>query len=112
MQSLKQNKILLTVFILSTIAFLFYHFFGASEDIVTFDPILVGDEVVNDQTSAQILLLLNQMQQASINSQIFTSTAWKSLIDQSIVLPTDIPGRPDLFSGPLRSQGVTTTPVR
>jgi len=115
MQSLKQNKILLTLFVLSLVAFLFYQFSG-SEDVVVLDPLLVGNEVVEDQATTQILLLLNQMQQASIDGRVFTSTAWTSLVDQSIALPTDAPGRPELFTGPLRSQGVsipaTTTPSR
>ena len=107
MQSLKQNKILIGLFLVSLVAFLIYHFSGL-KDTTVIDPLLVGNEVVSDQTTSDILSLLDKMQQASIDGQLFTSTAWTSLVDQSAVLPTDTPGRSDLFAGPLRSQ---TTPV-
>lgn len=91
--------------VISLIAFLFYHFSGG-EDLVVIDPLLVGNQVVEDKVTADILLLLNQMQQVSIDDQLFTSTAWTNLVDQSTTLPTDNPGRADLFAGPLQSAQV------
>jgi hypothetical protein len=107
MQSLKQNKILLGLLAISLIAFSFYHFSG-SQDAIVIDPLLVGNSVVEDKVTADILILLNQMQQASIDGELFTSTAWTSLVDQSIVLPSDTPGRPDLFTGSLQSAQVVS----
>lgn len=103
MQSLKQNKILLALFGISLVAFLIYHFGGLGKGPVI-DPVLMGNQVVSDQTTTEILGLLNRMQQASIDGQLFSSTAWTSLVDQSATLPNDTPGRQDLFGGSLRSQ--------
>lgn len=113
MQALKQNKILLSLFVVSLLTFVIYKVTGV-EDEVVIDPLLVGNQVVMDQTTTEILNLLSRMQQASIDGEIFSSTAWKNLVDQSVVLPTDTPGRPDLFTGALRSQGqfVSTTSQR
>lgn len=105
MQSLKQNKILLGLFTVSLIAFLIYHFSGG-KDVVVIDPLLVGNTVVEDPVTSDILILLNQMEQARINVDFFTTTAWTNLVDQSVVLPTDAPGRSDLFTGPLQSAQV------
>ncbi len=105
MQSLKQNKTLVTIFLISLVAFLFYQFKG--KDTVVIDPALVGNEVVSDQTTADILLLLNKMQQASIDGDFFTSTAWTNLVDQSTPLPTDAPGRSNLFEGTLQGQSIS-----
>lgn len=107
MQSLKQNKILLGLLVISLIAFLAYHFSGG-EDAVVIDPLLVGNEVVEDPLTTEILGLLSQMEQARINADFFTTTAWTNLVDQSIILPTDTPGRPDLFTGPLQSAQVVS----
>lgn len=105
MQSLKQNKILVTVFLISLVAFLFYQFAG--KDVVVIDPALVGNEVVADQATADMLSLLYKMQQASIDADFFTSTAWTNLVDQSASLPTDAPGRSNLFDGTLQGQSVS-----
>lgn len=100
MESLKKNKILLTVFGISLVAFLFYQFSGTFKssvvDIVEVNP-------VDEAATAEILTLLTQMQQAKIDSELFTSSAWTSLIDYSIPLPNDVRGRPDLFGPTFRS---------
>lgn len=111
MQSLKQNKILLGLLVISLIAFLLYHF-GIDEDTVIVDPLFVGNSVVENKETADILLLLNQMQQASIEGDLFTSTAWTNLVDHSIVLPSDTPGRQDLFGGGLQTIFIVGTTSR
>ncbi len=98
MESLKKNKILLTIFGISLVTFLLYQFGGIFQstriDVVEVSP-------ADEAATAEILTLLNKMQQAKIDSDLFTSSAWKSLVDYAIPLPNDVPGHPDLF-GPIR----------
>jgi len=110
MQSLKQNKILLALFIIALVAFLIYQFGGASTPVE--DP-LFSDQTVEDSIAQDVLVLLNKMQQARIDSDLFTATSWTTLVDYSISLPDDIPGRPELFTGPLRGNAsvATSTPL-
>jgi hypothetical protein len=100
MESLKKNKVLITIFILALLAFLGYQFGGTLKNEVT-DVIEVN--AADEAATTEILTLLNQMQQAKIDSELFTSTAWANLVDYSISLPTDTPGRPDLFGATLKA---------
>lgn len=93
MESLKKNKFLLIFFGISLIAFLVYQFSGVFTSTDTTTEITQ----VDNTTSIEILRLLNQMQQAKIDTELFTSTAWMALVDYSVPLPNDPPGRPDLF---------------
>lgn len=110
MQSLKQKKLLIVLFIISLVAFLIYLFgdsFTPKED-----PAFVGGGV-EDTIVQDIVVLLGQMQQARIDTELFTATSWTSLMDYSIALPQDTPGRPELFGGVLRANASlnSTTPA-
>lgn len=112
MESLKQNKTLLVLFFISLIAFVLYQFGGSLNLGISSNNTI---EVADDAATADILRLLGQMQQAQINSDLFSSSAWTNLIDHSVALPTDAPGRPELFSGTFQiNQTVsqTVTPSR
>ncbi len=102
MESLKKNKILLIVFIISVIAFLFYQFGNVFESATVS---VIETSPVDEAATAEILTLLGQMQRAKIDTELFASSAWTSLVDYSIPLPNDVPGRPELFSG-----GFTSVP--
>lgn len=105
MQALKQNKMLLILFVVSLVAFLVYQFGGTV--VPSEDPSLaVG--TVEESITQDILSLLDKMQQAQINSELFTATSWTSLVDYSIDLPSDTPGRLDLFSGTLQGNAPAT----
>ena len=110
MQSLKQNKLLIILFIISLVAYLIYQFGGSLTP--TEDPALLGGGV-EDAIVQDIVVLLDQMQQARIDTELFTATSWTSLVDYSITLPQDTPGRPELFDGVLRGNTSlnTATPV-
>jgi amino acid permease len=92
MESLKQNKILLSIFAIVVIIFLGYHFFGSdiTESIVT--------NTENQDSGSEFVVLLEKLKQVDINDNLFKSTAWTNLVDFSIVLPQDAPGKTDLFS--------------
>jgi len=100
MESLKKNKILLIVFGISLVAFLMYQFSGifnfVEVDVVEVSPADVA-------TTAEILTILSKMQQAKIDSELFTGSAWTSLVDYAIPLPNDVPGRTDLFGPTLQT---------
>lgn len=103
MESLKKNKTLLIVFSLSCVGFLLYQFSGVFKSAAVS---MVETSSVDEATTSEILTLLSQMQQAKIDSELFTSTVWNSLVDYSVPLPTDAPGRPDLFGTSLQSASV------
>lgn len=98
MESLKKNKTLLIVFSISAVAFLFYQFSGVFKSATVS---LVETSPVDDAATNEILTVLTQMQQAKIDTELFASSVWTSLVDYSVSLPTDAPGRPDLFGGTL-----------
>lgn len=102
MESLKKNKTLVILFVISLIAFLGYEFKGM---IISDTPTASVDTSI----TSEILSSLSEMQQAKIDSDLFTSTAWKNLVDYSIVLPSDTPGRPELFGSTFQSTGGGTT---
>lgn len=99
MESLKKNKTLLIVLLISFVLFAVYELKGS----------IGGTTAVNTAPNANaaittdMLSSLAEMQQATIDTTLFTSTAWVSLVDYSIQLPTDTPGRPELFGGTLQS---------
>lgn len=98
MESLKKNKVLLIVFGVSFIAFLFYQFGGVFKSATVS---VVETSPVDEATTSEILTLLSQMQQAKIDTELFTSSTWTTLVDYAVPLPTDVPGRPDLFGSAL-----------
>lgn len=100
MESLKKNKVLLIVFSISVVAFLFYQFGGAFKSATVS---VIETSPVDEAATAEILTLLAQMQQAKIDTDLFASSVWTSLIDYSVSLPMDTPGRPDLFGSGLSS---------
>jgi len=100
MESLKKNKVLIIIFSVSLVAFLIYQFGGIFKGSII-DTVEVSP--VDEANTAEILKLLSQMQQAKIDSELFSGSAWTSLVDYSIPLPNDVPGRPDLFSDTLQS---------
>ena len=102
MESLKKNKKLVIAFIIAFVAFSGYQFKG----------VFVADsEIVNVDTtlSFNILNSLSEMQRAKIDNELFNSTAWTKLVDYSIILPSDAPGRPDLFGNTFQPTERTTT---
>jgi len=98
MESLKKNKVLLIVFSISVVAFLFYQFGGVFKSATVS---VIETSPVDEAATAEILTLLSQMQQAKIDTELFASSVWTSLVDYSVSLPTDTPGRPDLFGSTL-----------
>lgn len=101
MESLKKNKTLVILLVISLVAFLGYEFQGmfvSNTEVAAVDTSLTSD----------ILNSLSEMQQAKIDSDLFTSSAWVKLVDHSIVLPNDAPGRPELFGTSFQSTGGTT----
>ncbi|MCX6703118.1 MAG: hypothetical protein NTV02_00290 [Candidatus Zambryskibacteria bacterium] len=102
MESLKHNKKLVILLAISFIAFLAYQFGGV---LMPKNNDFSVDTATEDTITKDILVLLNQMQQARIDGDLFTSTAWTTLVDYSIPLPSDVPGRADLFGVSLGSSG-------
>ncbi|MHB1316854.1 MAG: hypothetical protein ACYCZW_03290 [Minisyncoccota bacterium] len=95
MESLKKNKILIILFIVAFLAFVVYQFGGKLNlaSVTTSTPSLEDKKTTED-----ILSLLTKMQQVEISGDIFTATTWTSLVDYSVTLPTDPPGKTDLFN--------------
>lgn len=91
MESLKQNKILVSVLVLSIVIFFGYRFFGGD----------IEDVIVNSDAStnggSEFVVLLERLRKVDINDSLFQSTAWNNLVDYSVILPTDQPGKSDLF---------------
>ncbi len=102
MESLKKNKTLLIVFGISLVAFLFYQFGGALTS-VTGQPVVIE---ADGQETTDILKSLDQMQRARIDTELLSSTVWTSLVDHAVALPTDVPGKTDLFGSTIQSNQV------
>jgi hypothetical protein len=101
MESIKKNKVLLSMFVITLVAFIYYFFFSGSGSSTPAPSVAVSGQ--SDQVGSQVLQMLNQISTVQIDQSLFTSTAWLSLKDISSTLPNDIPGKNDLFS-PLGSK--------
>jgi hypothetical protein len=65
-----------------------------------------------NKTTASVLRTLSALQKAQIDTSIFTSTLWNSLVDIGTPLPNNKPGKSDLFgAGQIGTQS-SSTPSR
>ena len=97
MESLKKNKILLSLFGFTFLAFVYYFFFsGSSATDAVISTVAGGTE--QSAVGGEVLDLLAQMNTVQIDQTLFTSASWMSLKDISSPLPADAPGKTDLFA--------------
>jgi hypothetical protein len=93
MEALKQNKVLVGMFVIVCIAFGFY-IFGGNKDVVS--PLLTSVDTSN--SGQNIVSLLAQVEQARIDTTLFSSSLWNTLKDYSIPIPDTAPGKTDIFA--------------
>jgi hypothetical protein len=98
MESLKKNKLLVILFVIVFVLFIGYHFFGSS--IASIGSIVTTEENTSS-VGADILVTLNRLKTVHIEDSLFSGAVWMSLKDFSITLPTDVPGRQNIFA-PIR----------
>ena len=99
MEALKKNKTLLYTFVVTLIIFLGYFLFmGSGISLVSQAP-----DASTSTVGTDILASLQELSSAQINMSLFASPAWASLQDISAGVPTDAPGKTDLF-GPVGSR--------
>ena len=103
MESLKKNKVLLSIFLVVLAVFVYYFFFysgGSSSDSSSSDSssgVVVGQNILDT---------LNQLSSVNIDTSLFSAAAWNALQDISAPVPSDAPGKPDLFA-PLGQAGLS-----
>jgi hypothetical protein len=107
MESLKKNKLLLSVFVIVFLVFIYFFFFRGSS-APTPAVLGVGVSMTSGTTPAgeQILTMLAQLQALNIDTSLFSGTAWTSLHDITGTPVTTIPGKSDLFA-PIGQNGST-----
>jgi len=95
------NKTTIIV-IIGIIVLTFAYFFMKGGSVVDDSALLQGDvSVISDNSGAQVLALLNQINAIEINSTIFDSPVYKTLRDFSVFIPRQNVGRPNPFE-PIR----------
>lgn len=118
MESLKKNKILLSAFAITLIAFIYFMFFsggGSANTSVLSDAgtgvVAQTDDSATAQTPAgqEILNMLAQLDVVQINTNLFSEPSWISLQNFETALPSNSPGKADLFS-PIGQSGISLPP--
>lgn len=102
MESIKQNKILISAFIVTFIVFIWF-FFLRSDGSTDVNIDMNVSSSYDPTIGAEVIRTLAQLHSLQIDQSLFTSDAWMSLKDISVPLPTEVPGKSDLF-GPLGSR--------
>jgi hypothetical protein len=97
MESLKKNKILLSLLGVTVLAVAAYYLFFSGGSSTAPGSGSVDTSLPAGGVGAQIVTMLNSINAASIDPTVFSSTAWTSLRDLSAPVPTNTPGRTDLF---------------
>ena len=102
MEALKKNKILLSILAGAIIIVIIYFSFfnGGSSAPTSTSGTTTSDTPPAGGVGSNILTMLNTISSVSIDTTVFSSTAWTSLRDLSVPVPNNAPGRTDLF-GPL-----------
>ena len=103
MEALKKNKILLSILAVAIIIVIIYFSFfngGSSSAPTSTSGTTTSDTPPAGGVGSNILTMLNTISSVSIDTTVFSSTAWTSLRDLSVPVPNNAPGRTDLF-GPL-----------
>lgn len=103
MESLKKNKILIGLFLLTAVLFFGYKMFGSQ----VLGDIYGGDVSVNP-VGQDIIKILDDLQKADLDVSLFSSTIWLNLQDFSIQMPEDQPGNENLFN-PLLAKPIVPT---
>ena len=98
MEALKKNKILAAIFLITLIIFVYFTFFsGDGSNGASISTALNGPSA--DQTvGGEILSMLAQMSGVKIDNSLFSDTTWISLRDFSVTLPTNLPGKSNIFA--------------
>lgn len=94
MESIKKNKVLLSIFFITLAIFVYFFFFRGSG---------TGDISISDLTTSvapgdsAVLNKIDQLNSVHIDQSLFTSAAWLSLKDIGTPLPSDTAGKSDIF---------------
>lgn len=108
METLKQNKILLGAFVLSALIFFGYKMFGG-QAVVT-ENIISVDSLEEKTVGRDFLVMIDKIKGIEIGDDLFKSTSWTNLQDFSIILPSDVGGKTNLF-GVINQSPATNAPV-
>lgn len=98
---------IIVIIIIAIAAGAYFYFQGGSapeDDLLSVSPssVLVG---------ANVLSLLNQIQSIRIDTSVFSSPAYQSLVDYTVPIPTLNVGRPDPFA-PIPGFALPVAPVK
>lgn len=92
--SKKTILIIVAIVIVGALA-LFYFMGGSTPDD---GSLLSSDSTGNKQVGSKVLSLLNQIESLKIDTSIFTSAAYQTLVDYSVTIPPQNVGRPNPFA--------------
>jgi hypothetical protein len=104
MESIKKNKILYIVFVLVTVLFVWYLMSGSSVSTIVSLPEETQQSIA---AGSKVLSTFNEVQSVVIDTELFKSTLWSSLIDLHVPVSNTPPGKVNLFA-PIG--GVTVAP--
>ncbi len=116
MESLKKNKILLSVFGITFLVFIYFMFFngssggGGTSATINTDMGTSTSAGVAIQTPAgqEILQMLARLNLVQIDNDLFLEASWTSLQNFETTIPSNSPGKDDLFS-PIGQSGTSLT---
>lgn len=100
MESIKKNKLLLSVFGITLVIFIYYMFFsgGSSSSSQPISNVINGPEA-QSLAGQEILRLLAQLGTVQIDNSLFSTPSWTSLQNFQTPIPSNTPGKTDLFAG-------------
>lgn len=95
-QSSKKNILIIVGIVLVAMIALFYFMGG---DPVDQSSLLSGEESSEtERLGTRVLSLLNQIESLNIDTTLFTSATYQTLVDYSVVIPPQGVGRPNPFA--------------
>ncbi|HEY4503878.1 MAG TPA: hypothetical protein VJJ28_02115 [Candidatus Paceibacterota bacterium] len=93
-----KKPIIIVIVILTLIALTYFYFSGSPTDS---SPSLTSDESAKSSAQivgAQVLVLLNQLNSLNIETKIFDTPVYKSLVDHTVTVLEQRVGKPNPFA--------------